>query len=239
LIAFCAVHVLIPLVYILFFVRYGREARHQPEEPWDKLMLINLVGVFLLVSIIRSPGYTRLYTVSPPAWILLVWFLKAPFKIERFLLRVSWATVLTLALTRPAITQIRWKVILDLPTGHTAFFHRASYEKFKWASEHTHPGEYFVDDPHLCFALRLQNPARVPFLRPTDCTRPEEIDDIIRALREHRVRYVGWYRSLDDEVTDPKENHLRPLREYLQQRYKVATTFSNGDLIYQIRNGGS
>jgi hypothetical protein len=237
--AFCAIHVLIPLVYILFFLRYGREARHQPKEPWDKLMLINFVGVFLFLSIISSPGYTRLYTVSPPAWILVVWLLKAPFKIERFLLRFSWATVLTLALVRPVIAQSRWKEFLQLPTGRTAFFRRAAYEKFKWASEHTHPGEYFVGDPQLCFALRLQNPARVPFLRPTDYTRPEEIDDVIQALRDHRVRYVGWYRSLDDEVTDPKENHLHPLRAYLQQRYEVATTFSNGDSIYQIRNNGN
>ena len=36
---FLLVHLIVPLVYIIFFVRYWRESRLHPEEPWDRLFL--------------------------------------------------------------------------------------------------------------------------------------------------------------------------------------------------------
>jgi hypothetical protein len=236
-VAYVAIHFLVPLVYILFFVRYHFEAWLHPEEPWDRLMLVNFTGLFLFLSIAHSIGYMRLYTVSLPALVLLAWFLKSPFRVERALLRTLWATIFVLAIVRPAIMQTRWNAFLDLPTGRTAFAdYPLLYEKCKWVSERAKPGDYFLDDPQICFALRLRDPSRVPFLRPTDYTRPEEVRDAVQALERHQVRFVGWYAGLENEIVDPASDHLGPLRLYLRQHYHLAKTFSNGDAIWEVNN---
>ena len=141
---------------------------------------------------------------------------------------------LVVAIARPAITQTRWNKFLDLPTGRTAFSDfPVLYDKCKWASERTQPGEYFLDDPQICFALRLRDPSRVPFLRPTDYTRPEQVQDAVRGLAKHNVRFVGWYAALEDEIVAPAGDNLAPLRAYLREHYHVARIFANGDEIWE------
>ena len=190
--AFLLVHLIVPLAYILFFVRYWREAKLHPEQPWDRLMLLSLTGLCLFLSVVHSAGYMRMHTISLPALILLAWFLKAPFKTERVLLWGLWAMTAVLAVARPVIIQTRWSESLDLPTGRTAFAgYPILYYKVKWVSERTHPGDYFLDDPQICFALQLRDPSQVPFLRPTDYTRPEEVRDAVEALIRLSVRFVG------------------------------------------------
>ncbi len=233
--AFLLIHAIVPLVYILLLVRYWHESRLHPEEPWDGLVLISLTGLFLFLSVIPSAGFMRMHTVSLPALILLVWFVKAPLKTERFLLRGLWTIALVVSVARPLITQTRWNQFLDLPTGRTAFAdYPLLYEKCKWVSERTHVGDYFMDDPQICFALRLRDPSRVSFFRPTDYTRPEEVQDAVRALGRLHVKFVGWYAGLENGIVDPAGDHLAPLRVYLRSHYHVAQRFSNGDEIWQL-----
>lgn len=235
--AFLLIHLVIPLVYVLLFVRYWREARLHPEEHWDRLVLISLTGLFLFLSVIHAAGFMRMHTISLPALILLSWFLKAQFKPEKVLLRGLWATIIVLAVARPVITQVRRNVSLDLPTGRTAFAgYPVLYSKCKWASERTKAGDYFMDDPQICFALRLRDPSRVPFLRPTDYTRPEQVQDAVQALARLHVKFVNWYAGLEDEAFDPAGDHLAPLRAYLQAHYHVAQRFSNGDEIWEVND---
>ena len=202
-------------------------------------MLVNITGLSLLASVILAPAYSRLYVVSLPALILLVWFLKPAFKTEKILLRAAWATVLALAIARPIVAQTRWKAVLRLPTGQTAFFEPVLYEKCKWVSERTQPSDYFFGDHLVAFTLRLRNVGRVPFLRPTDYTRPEEVQDAVQALEKHQVRFVSWYSGLDHEaeaVLHPAGDHLGPMRTYLHEHYHVAEAFSNGDQIWERNN---
>ena len=232
LITWPLIHFLIPLVYILFFVRYWREGRLRPDEPWERLMLVNITGLSLFLSIASAPAWNRLYTVSLPALIMLVWFLNSPFKLERALLRILWATVLVLAIARPVVTQTRWKAFLDLPTGRTVFFDPGVYEETKWVLERTHSSDYFFGDQLLCFDLRLRNPTRVAFVTPYAFTRPEEVRNVVQAIEQHQVRFVGWYQGLDD-LAHVQGNYLAPLRGYLESHYRVAGTFANGTTIWE------
>jgi hypothetical protein len=43
---FVFINLIIPLICMLFFVRYKRESRERPNEPWNCLMLVNLMGLF-------------------------------------------------------------------------------------------------------------------------------------------------------------------------------------------------
>jgi hypothetical protein len=173
-----------------------------------------------------------MYTVSLPGIILLVWLMSSFPAVERMLSPILWTVVVVLATLKPLVTQTRWKAYLNLPTGRTAFFQPEAYEKTKWVAERTQPSEYFFGDQLLCFALRLQNPARVPFLRPTDYTRPEEVRDVVQALEEHQVNFVSWYHGLDIPV-DNAGNNLGPLLFYLRKRYRVAKVFSNQDEMWE------
>lgn len=235
--AFLFVHFVVPLVYILLFVRYCREARFHPEEPWDRLVLISLTGLFLFLGVVPAAGFMRMHTISLPALILVAWFLKAPFKTEGVLLRGLWAMTLALAIARPLIAQTRWNKLLDLPTGRTAFAdYPVLYAKCQWVAARTKPGDYFLNDPQVCFALRLRDPSRVAFLRPTDYTTPEEVRDAVQSLARLHVRFVCWGLGLESEIADPSGNHLGPLRIYLRERYHVAQRFSNGDEIWQLND---
>jgi len=225
------IHLLIPLVYILFFVRYWRERRLHPHEPWERLMLINITGVCLFLSIASAPAWNRLYSVSLPALIMLVWFLNSRFKLERALLRILWATVLVLVIARPIVTQTRWRASLDLPTGRTAFFEPGVYQETKWVQERTHPADYFFGDHLICFDLRLRNPSRVAFITPYAFTRPEEVLNVVQGLETYQVRFISWYLSLDNPPTS--EGNLVPLRRYLQDHYHVVEHFSNGHTILE------
>ena len=168
--------------------------------------------------------------------VLLVWLLTTVSKQQRTLLRVAWVCVLLMLAARPLMTQLRWKAYLDLPIGHTAFVDSVHYEKCSWILQRTNPGDYFVGDHLVAFNLRLRNSGRVPFLRPTDYTRPAEVADAVNGLEKFHVRYVSWYIGLDretDAALHPEGNHLAPIRQYLHEHYHVAQTFSNGDQIWE------
>jgi hypothetical protein len=232
--SFVFIHLLIPLVYILFFVRYGKERQLKSAEPWHRLMLINVVGTCLFVSVAPAPAFSRLCTVSLPALILAVWFLKPAFVLERSLRYSAWLTVVIIAIARPVIEQVCPKELLELPTGRTAFTEPILWAKCEWVSERTNPSEFFFGDQNITFSLRLRNAGRVSFLRPTDYTRPEEVQDLVSALERNHVRFVSWYAGLDREgALDPLGDHLEPVRAYLRGHYRMAKAFSNGDQIWE------
>src|ERR1700733_9101267 len=227
------IHFIVPMVYLLFFVRYWRDSRRQVAVPWERLMLVNITGLSMFLMVASAAAYNRLYTVALPALILLVWFLDSPFKLERALLRCLWVLVALLAVVKPVVTQMRWKAVLDLPTGRTAFFSPVFYEKTKWLLQRTRPSDYFFGDQFVGFALKLRNPGRIAFVTSSDYTRPEEVSDLLQGLERHQVRFVSWYGDLDNVPTAPRGDHLGPLRRYLREHYRVAETFSNGDEIWE------
>jgi hypothetical protein len=233
--SFVLIHCSIPLVYILFFVRYGKERnRNNNVEPWHQLMLINIIGTALFFSVAPAPAFSRLCTVSVPALILVVWFLKPAFTLERSLLCSAWLAVILIASARPVIEQVRPEELVDLPTGRTAFSEPILYEKCKWLLQRSHPSEFFFGDQNIAFSLRLRNAGPVSFLRPTDYTRPEEVDELLSALERNHVRFVSWYSGLDrDGVLNPAGDHLAPIRIYLHEHYRVANVFSNQDQIWE------
>jgi hypothetical protein len=234
--AFALIHLIVPFVYVLFFVCAVRSRTEISEDLWRRLMLVNVAGFFLFLTVASAPAYSRLYAVSPPALVIVVWLLASLPKVPRSFSRLAWMGVLIMSMARPLVAQLRWKAYLDLPTGRTAFIDPLLYEKCKWMSERTQPFDYFFGDHLISFALRLRNVGRVPFLRPTDYTRPEEVSDAIHGIDKFQVRFVSWYIGLDrekDAARHPEGNHLAPIRRYLQEHYHVVETFANGDQIWE------
>ena len=235
--AFALIHLIVPYIYIFFLIGYAGRLRRQPcEELWLRLVLVNVAGLSLFLTVASAPAYSRLYAVSPPALVILVWLCQSAPKFSQPLLRLAWMTVIIMSMARPLVMQVRWRAYLDLPTGRTVFYDALLYEKCQWIAQRTQPFDYFFGDHLVAFTLRLRNAGRVPFLRPTDYTRPEEVADAIQGLEKFHVRFVSWYIGLDrekDAARHPEGNHLAPIRLYLQEHYHVAQTFTNGDQMWE------
>jgi hypothetical protein len=230
-------HGLLPLVYLLFLARYWQEGRHRLMEPWDRLMLLTVMGLALLAGILFAPAASRLFAVSLPGLILFVWFLHSLRRYRRMAAALLWVFALTFWVGSPIKLQMRSRASLDLPTGRTAFLDRVYYEKYRWALEHTEPSDYFLAAAwtDMYFWLKLRNPSQVPFVTPDDYTRPEQVENLIQDLEKHRVRYVLWEVYLDAPyfASDPATDHLWPLRSYLRRHYRVAKTFPDGAQVWE------
>ncbi len=238
---FLFMHAVLPIVYLRFFIRYRREAHTRPLEPWDRLMLLNIMGLFLLLGIAPAPSWFRLCAVSLPALILLAWLVSLPGKFRQALARSLWVAALMLTIAEPWRSQHHWRAYLDLPTGRTAFLNPLLHDSYKWVSDHTRPSEFFFEGvwADFYFALDLRNPAEVPSVRANDFTRPEQVQNLVQALEKYRVRFVLWSLGLDTVGKHyyPPGDHLGPLRAYLRDRYRVVKTFPNAEQVWERKVG--
>ena len=68
------VYLMLPCVYALSLLR----SRYKPDDPspWKhrKPLLLSLVGIALFLEVAISPNWLRVYAVSMPGIILLIWF---------------------------------------------------------------------------------------------------------------------------------------------------------------------
>jgi hypothetical protein len=230
------IHLLVPLVYLIFLARYFRVAKHRPEEPWDQLMLISLIGLSLFASIAFSPNWFKISSSTLPAMILFVWFVKAPGRLNTALRSLLWSAAIASAVALPAIAQANCSGELSTPTGRAAFNDDQRYDKYRWLLNVVHPGEtYFhAGDMETYFLLGLRNPTYAAVVTPDDWTRPERVESIIRSLSAKHVRYVLWSAWLDWPDPDkPQGDHLGPLRAYLCAHYRIAKTFTDGDELWE------
>lgn len=220
---FLLVHALLPLVYVIFFVRYHRRSKGVPAAHWDRLMLVNIVGLASFLSIAAAPTWARLYYVSLPALILLVWILQSEGKPGRFLSKALYVLALVLMVVFPVEKQLHSRAYLNLPSGHMAFLNQDAYDRYAWAVSQTHPSDFFFGGlyPDFYFLLDLRNPGPVPFITPYEYTRPGEVQAVLDGLEQHRVKIVLWTPSLDSPE-NPQGDHLAPLRAYIRRHYHVA-----------------
>jgi len=70
--AFSLIHLIVPFVYILCLVAFAARWKQESGELRNRLMLLNVAGLFLTLTIASAPAYNRLYAVSPPALVILV-----------------------------------------------------------------------------------------------------------------------------------------------------------------------
>ncbi len=230
-----AIHVLVPMAYGLFLVRWLREKERRPQEPWDRLMLVNITGLFLSAGVVFSPSWLRLCTASLPALILLVWFVDSSARLARPIRYLLWSFALVAAIAQPVVKQADGQ-FLKTPVGRVALLERDRFQEFQWIAERVKPGEFFLDaaDAEKYFLLGVRIPAEVPFLTPTEYTRPEWVRSTLAGLERHRVQYVLWSLELDmPEYRQGSSDHLGALRAYLRDHYRVVKVFPDGTQVWQ------
>jgi hypothetical protein len=231
------IHAAVPFIYLLFFVHCWRQSGKRPDQPWDRLMLISLVGLFLFLGVASAPNAWRMCIVSLPGLIVLGWYLSSAGKLRAV---SRWALCLGTVAAMMSIVwnqQTRWRACFETPTGPAAFFDSADYQEYKWVASHTHSSDKFFDcTGKSYFLLGLRSPAMVSFLSDTDYMRPEQVRDLVENLEGRRVQVVRWCPDLDTSVR--ADDHLGPLREYLFSNYRDAEVPENpGRVLVRIEAG--
>jgi hypothetical protein len=215
-------------VYPIFLLVFVRKRRIERGEPWDQLLLLALTGLSMFLAV--APGMTplRLSTVSLPAMVLLAWLLnrvKGPILVAGQTLAVL---SLAVAFYLPIQTQRRPWNYLTLPSGRSAIADRGWYELFRWAAEHTHPGEVCFGVTPIYIPLRLHSPAPIDPPGPWSYSRPEQIAAMIAAVEANKVPVLILSAYSDDKsIWSYRADNLRPLRIYLDAHYRHVKTFAN------------
>lgn len=235
LIVWLFIYAVVPFAYVAFLVRYWRRKPGGENAPWHRLMLLNIVGLFLFLGIASAPSIIRLAAMAPPALILLVWMVDSSGWRSRIPIALLWAFGLTLAIAEPVATQLHRRWVANLPAGQMAFQGEEQRDKYAWLAARTRPTDYILDAaslPRIYFPLGLRNPAAVPFLTITNYTRPEQVADAVAALEHKPVELVVWspyLKPLDD--SDDPADHLNPVRDYLRDHYHPIKIFPDGDSV--------
>jgi hypothetical protein len=233
-IAFPFVYATIPLVYIIFVIVMLRRSKDFPDEPWDKLLLVALTGLAMFLAVASSPSIKRLSSVGPPAMILVVWLVTLPGKTTRRLKIIVAILAVAVAVGAAIHNQIRRWAWLDLPGGRTAFRDPAQYEEYRWALRHTHPGQFFFGMSPLYIPFRLQNPAAIEGVDPSEYTRPSQVIALVQALEDHTVPMMILPSSRKYPLlTGSRSDHLQPFWNYLRRNYRHTRTFRDGDEVWE------
>jgi hypothetical protein len=228
----------IPLAYLLFFSCYRRKLGERPPDFWVRPMLLALVGSFMLLGVAPSPNSIRLASSALPGIILMGWFIDSPGKWARALAAGLVAGALLVAPHAVLNAESSQKWITPIRPGTLAVTSRESLEYYNWVLQHTHASDYLFQapGPDMYFYLDLRNPTPMPFLTNCGYTTPEQVENVVRSLQQHPVRYVLWSPSALDVIPaweDPSDDHLGPLRDYLRHHYRVVKVFRNSDEMWE------
>jgi hypothetical protein len=189
-------------------------------------MAITGLSMFLAVA----PGMTplRVSTVSLPAFVLLAWLLN---RVNGPILIAGGALALfslAIAVYMPIQTQKKEWNYITLPAGRSAIPDRGRYELYRWAAEHTHPGEICFGITPIYIPLKLHSPAPIDPPGPWSYYRPEQIDATIAAIEANKVPLLILSSYLDDRsIWSYNSDNLRSFRMYLDAHYRHVKTFTN------------
>jgi hypothetical protein len=230
-----SIYLLIPLMYILFFVRLWDREHEQPDDPWDCLMLLSITGLTLFLSVASAPSWLRLCAVSPPAIILFVWYFNSPGRLRTVRMAAVGGLAVAIAVGECGERKLRWREYFTLPVGRVAVLNRVECDQIKFLLNLTKPGDYLFGNSDLDFLLNLRDPASVAYVTASGYTQPEQVADTLAGLKTHSTRFISWPIDLDVPPEDTSAvSHLAPLREYLHAHYHVAKIFANYDTFWEL-----
>jgi len=235
---YMSIYILLPVVYAISLWKCARAGRRPAFVNWDGVALLTLAGVALALEVAQSLNWLRVYCVSMPGIILLVWFLGTQNKFQLYATRLLWVGVLCLACLQTWSRHHQQNALAQLPAG-TVGTTPLNAEKLLWLRDHTMPGESFFQAgwPGVYLPLDLHNPVFLDVLETGDQTRPEYVALTIQQLQSKRVQYILWSPRLDstDIYQGPATYHLAPFRAFLGDHYQRVWTFPDQDEIWERR----
>jgi hypothetical protein len=219
-----------PAVLIVCLRRKGGTARGELSQ----VAILALVGFSLLIEVALNPNWLRLYAVSMPAIILLVWIV-GQTRWQRLVVASLCLVTAANAVDQIRTTHLRDFTIGALRGGKVAVAPEA-YKKMLWINDHTAYGEFFFQAPWpgMYIPLQLRNPVYLDTISTFEETRPDFIERTIRDLEAKPVRYILWPQYLNElDLQRPWNYQIERVRSFLNQRYKLAHVFPDRDEIWE------
>lgn len=224
-------YLLVPLTYFWCLVHLQR-SNEEHSEPWNRLMLVTLVGLAMFAAVAPGMSIRRVSTVSPPAMLLLTHSLSKTRRVR--IAQALGITSIGIALVAIAAIQLKPRRFLTLPIGRVAVPPKADYyDIYRWMAENTQPGQWYFGLPPLTFALQLRDPTPMAEISPGEYTRPEQVIEIVRGIERVRVPVIVLRQQmyLPDSASQIPD-HLKPFRVNLYSHYRKAHVFQSGDEVW-------
>ncbi len=220
---------LIPFVYLLFFVVLWFKRHSIANEKKLQLIYINLLGLFLAVGVFSSPTAGRLYQVSLFGVISLIWIYQHFFDFPKITLACL-IGVWLLGFSYSVQRQTTPVYYLDTPSGALAALSPEIYARYQWINERTEPNDYLYEasDSSLYMVFHLKNPTPLSWIRPNNFTTPEQVEEILKGLRQNPPRYIVWNGVWANFYgSESPDYHLQPIVDFLHANYREVEEMKN------------
>jgi len=214
-------YVLIPLIYLLFFVVLRLKGKNISVEKKLQLIFLNLAGLFLAIGVFSAPTSIRLYQVSIPGLISFVWIIQNFFHFPRIMLSFLLALGL-LGLSYSFQRQTVPVYFLETPSGPTVFLSKEISSRYEWVAENSQPNDYLYEalHPSLYMIFQLRNPTPMPLIRPNNYTSTEQVESILKGLEQNSPRFIIWNGVWETpEAKQSPDFHLQPLVDFIHTSY--------------------
>jgi hypothetical protein len=225
----------LPIIYALALWRCWGERRN-PTFRWQPATLLTLVGLFLLMEVASSLNWLRLYAVSLPGIILLVWTVDRTQRVRRYAVVIMWLLISAIAIHQTLSRYRSGYVTIETPGGKTAVS-PLTYSKLQSMMRYTQPGQFIFQaaGPSIYLPLQLRNPLFMDAVETNQQTRPEQIEQAVQQLEAKKLQFVLWSPRLDDadRFDRSTEQTIAPLRSYIRERYARVQVFSDQDELWE------
>jgi hypothetical protein len=230
-IGFVMVYLLLPAIYICSCVWFIRRRGRGFSVEDERILLLSLLGVALFLEVLPAPNWVRLFPISMPGIILAVQLVAGEGKFRLYIRRALWAGTAIVGLLGVISAQTCPRHILALPIGRATVYDDDKAVKLRELATRTKPGDYFFQAAwlDLYFPLQLRNPSYVEAL--SSSATPAQVENVIKALEEHRVRYILWSARLDADST--RSDALQPMRRYVKEHYRVVERFAPAEELWE------
>jgi hypothetical protein len=231
------------LVYAIVPAGYGLTARvllrDRNAGGWagdQTARVLWFVGVALLAEVSVAFSWLRIFAVSMPAIILLVWAIDRLARWRRPILVMAWSGTACLAAVLIRSTHRHHAFVVDFPAGRAAT-DALNRDKLLWFAERVPAGGavFAADRPSVYLPLALHNPLFLDAAVPTRQTRLEAVDLAIAQIEATRLQYVLWSPALEDIGSDLEMAGMMALRAYVHEHYRPVRAFSDGDEAFERR----
>lgn len=219
-VSYLVVHLVAPFSYVLCLVRLIRMKGKMEPLLWERVFLIALLGCAMFLSVANAATFLRICVVAPPAFIMLVWMFSTTTRQDRWVRGGLWTVGVCCLLYLPITWQTHKRAYVDTPTGRAAFIVPSQYDKVQWLAARTHPGETLLNEPFVAFALSLRSPGPVDYVMPSQFTRPEQVDALLKSMVANQTRFIYLYPELYESTN--ADDNLGPLRQYMASNYHLA-----------------
>jgi hypothetical protein len=231
-----AIYALLPVIYPLVLWHCRRGVGNAGPRKRAALALLSLTGLALLLEIIPAVNWLRVYAVSMPAVILLVWVASRLDRLRKIAAVAGCFLIAILAFQQTWSKHRPDNRVVELPSGRVALPAQKA-DHYLWIMNNTRPGDYFFAAPWpgVYLPLGLRSPVSIDILLTNDWTPKEYVDLAVHQLDGRQVKYILWSTRLNtpEDPSRPWEDHLGPIRAYLTNRYKRVHIFFDGEEIWQ------